>query len=116
VVSALLILVLTGFLLFEATRPSSPHVFPVVRALPDTSRSSGGLYTLPVEVRNPGGTTLQSLRLVLTYTAADGKPRESDLDLDYLGERSTEKVYFLLVEDPRTLKDLEVRPDHYRVE
>jgi uncharacterized protein (TIGR02588 family) len=114
--SALLILGLAGFLLFEATRPSSPHVFPVIQPLPDNSRSDGSLHTLPVEVRNTGSKTLRDLRLVLSYKGAGGNTEESDLEIGYLGESSSTTVYFYLGEDPRGVKDLKVRPEHYRVE
>jgi uncharacterized protein (TIGR02588 family) len=115
VASALLILGLAGFLLYEAVQPDDPYIGAQVRPLLDQTRQEDGRYILPVEIRNPGQRTFRDLKVEVEYVSPEGKPETQDATLDYLGEGSRQRVYFYFDEDPRGLK-AKAEARVYRVE
>ena len=114
-ISLLLILGVAGFLLYEALQPSPPYVPAQARALVEETRPQDDRYIMPVEVHNGGERTLREIKIELEYTSPDGKRETRDATLDYLGERSRDRVYFYFDDDPRGLH-VQAKPVTYRVE
>ena len=114
-ISALLILALAGYLLRESGRGDTPYVRTEVRPLLDQVRQEGSTFILPVEITNGGRRMLRALKVEVTYQGPDGKEESRELDIDYLGERSSQTVYLYFDRHPRDLK-VEAKPLHYQVE
>ena len=114
-VSALLILALATYLVLQARRGNDPYVPAEARPLLDQVRQVGTMFILPVEITNGGRRTLRALKVEVTHQGPDGKDESQELDLDYLGERSTQKVYLYFDRHPRDLK-VEAKPLHYQVD
>lgn len=116
-ISALLILSIAAYLLWEGVTAQQTAVPVDVKVRPDRTQQAGERYVLPVEVRNNGQVTLRDLRIVVELAGADAGadagPRE--IDIDYLGQRSGQTLYLYFDRDPRSL-DVRARPVQYRLE
>lgn len=115
-VSCLLIVGLAGFLVYEIVKGNDPYNLAKTSARTDEARQVEAVFILPVEVENTGRRTLRDLDVELTY-APPGKqqPEQATKTIDYLGEGSTQTLYFYLDHDPRQMA-VHVRPLHYRVD
>lgn len=110
-VSAALIALLAGFLAFNASRAESDYVETRVE-VGQAAKRMGDAFVLPVEVRNLGNRTLRSLTIEVTLGPAGPKQEKREIELDYLGEGETEKLFLYLDRDPAGSK-VEGRPLHY---
>ncbi|WP_438013642.1 hypothetical protein WMF18_22185 [Sorangium sp. So ce315] len=114
-VSAALILGLAVFLVYEGLTGSEGSVVPEVRALPERAEQHGGVWVLPVRVKNQGKQMLGDLGVELRYTPPGARePERVEATIDYLGKRSEQVVYFYVPGDPRGMS-VEARPLHYQV-
>jgi uncharacterized protein (TIGR02588 family) len=115
-VSVLLIAALAGYLIFEGFRSRSPFVPVEVRIELDQAQRSAGRFILPVTVRNLGNHTLRDVRVVIEHgSPADPEKRGQDFDIDYLGERSEQRLFLYLDEDPKSLS-IGARAAQYRLD
>ena len=107
--SALLILCLAGYLLFEAFQSNGPFVPVEIQ-----TREVQGQFVLPVRITNRGGRTLRDLKIELSADSGAENPQPTDLVIDYLGEGSEQIGYFYFDRHPRELK-VKARAISYRV-
>lgn len=114
-ISLVLILGVAGYLLYEALNQKTRLVVAEVTPRLEQTRHERSLYVVPIEVRNPGTHTLRNLKIEVTYTGSDGKEESRELEIDYLGEKSTQTLYVHLEEEPRAAR-LAAAPQSYRVE
>jgi uncharacterized protein (TIGR02588 family) len=114
-VSLAIILGVAGYLLYQALQNEPPFIAPEIRPVLERVERRNGQYILPVEVRNPGRRTLRDLKIEISWQSAEGSKEHIDFTIDYLGESSTQTVFFYLNEDPKSLQP-EVRPTHYRLD
>jgi uncharacterized protein (TIGR02588 family) len=114
-VSALILLGIIGYLVYQAMRPAPPHVRVEARALVGRVERAGDRYVLPIELRNRGRRTVRQLRVEVRHGRQGEEPETTELDVDYLGGGSTHEAYVYLEEDPRGLK-VEVEPRQYQLE
>lgn len=112
-ISALLLLGITAFLVYEGLREPPPFIPAEVRPLVEEARRVGGQYVLPIEVRNEGDRAFRSLEIEATYRGPDGREETQEMTLDYLGERSSEKLYLYMDQDPRATP-VRTRAAHYQ--
>jgi uncharacterized protein (TIGR02588 family) len=112
-VSALLILALAGYLVVEGMKPQPPYVRAEARPLIEQVRQQGERYILPVEVANHGERTLRDITMELRYVSPGGKEETREFTIDYLGEKSSQSLYFYFDEHPGGLQ-VEARPVSYR--
>ena len=112
----LLVAGVASFLAYEATREHSPFVPVGLKPLIDRVHTRDARYYLPVEVTNQGRRTLQRLKVAVTYRSPDGRKESRDFEIDYLGERETQKVYVAFEDDPRGLAELKAIPLVYRLD
>jgi uncharacterized protein (TIGR02588 family) len=113
--SGLLVLSLAGYLLFQVSRPSPVSIEARTRLQFDQIRREGERYLLPLEVYNPGGHTLRDLKIEVRGESPAGEPETREVEIDYLGEHSTQQVYLYFDQEPRSLK-LKSAPQQYRVD
>lgn len=114
--SALLILVLAGFLAHEAFKANAPQVPVEVGIKWNEVREVGGRFILPVEIVNRGEQTLRDLNVQLQYQPSGAaEPETREVVIDYLGERSETTLYFYFDQPPDTLQ-VESRPVSYRLD
>ena len=111
-VSALLIISMVGFLIYEGVRGQPPFVPTQVRPLAHEARRLGERYILPIEVRNLGDRTLRELEIEATYRTPEGKEETQEFTVAYLGEGSSTRLYLYLDRDPSGEK-IEARAVHY---
>jgi uncharacterized protein (TIGR02588 family) len=114
-ISLVLILGLAGCLLYEALQPHPPYVPVQVKPLLAEVREEDNRYILPIQVANRGERTLRDLTIEVEYRSEDGKSETRDIIIDYLGERSGQKVYTYFDRHPRYLR-LRARPTSYRLD
>ena len=115
-VSCLLIVGLAGFLVYETARGDDPYNLARTAARTDEARQVEAVFILPVDVENKGRRTLRDLEVELTYTPpGKQQPERATKTIDYLGEGSTQTLYFYLDHDPRQTS-VHVRPLHYRLD
>ena len=116
VISALLILGIAGYLLYEASKPNGPFIPVEIQAHLEEVRQVDGRFILPVRILNRGGQTLRDLKIELRSSPSAGSaPEPSDVVIDYLGKGSEQTAFFFFDQHPRELK-LEPRAISYRVE
>ncbi|WP_437668935.1 hypothetical protein [Sorangium sp. So ce131] len=114
-VSTALILALAVFLVYAGLTNSEGSVVPEVQALPDRAEQQGGMWVLPVRVKNEGRQTLGDLGVELRYTPPGaGEPERVEATIDYLGKRSEKELYFYVPGDPRGMA-VEARALHYQI-
>ncbi len=114
-VSVLLIAGIAGYLLYQALLQQHRIVPVLATARVGSSGRSGERYVLPVELRNPSSRTLKDLKVEVSYTPPQGERETRDLEVAYLGEKSTQTLYVYLDHDPRQV-NVEVTPQSYRLE
>ena len=115
-VSCLLIVALAGFLVYEMVRGNDPYNLARTAAQADAARQVEAVFILPVDVENTGRRTLRDLEVELAYTPpGKQQPERATKKIDYLGEGSTQTLYFYLDHDPRQMS-VHVRPLHYRLD
>ncbi|MFN3648339.1 MAG: hypothetical protein ACK47B_02060 [Armatimonadota bacterium] len=114
-ISVLLILGLSGYLLWQGLGAETEHIPVQVRPLWGEVRPLGGEYVVPIEVENQGRRTVRDLRIGITYVGEQGEEVEQDTTIDYLGERSKTRVFVYVPTDPRQAQ-LEATPSLYRLE
>lgn len=102
--SALLVLGVAAYLVYEALRETAPFASVEVQVRTERAQQKGGRYIVPVEVRNGGRQTLKDLKLEVTYRWADGAAERGDVLIDYLGERSSHTVYLYFDRAPEDLQ------------
>ncbi len=115
-ISALILLTLAGYLVYEAFQANEPYV--PVEVQPRTAevrQVDDGRFILPVFIANRGQQTLRDLNIELSYQPPDRQPETTEILIDYVGERSEHTVYFYLDQDPATLKP-KVRATSYRLD
>lgn len=114
--SALLILALAGYLLFEAFQSNGPIVPVEVQPRLGEVAEINGQFVLPVRVANRGGQTVRDLKIeVRSQPTESADPEVADLLIDFLGEGSEQVAYFYFAEHPNTLK-VEARAVSYQAE
>jgi uncharacterized protein (TIGR02588 family) len=114
--SCLLIAGLALFLVYEIVKGNDPYSVARTAARTDEVRQVEAVFILPVEVENAGRRTLRDLEVELRYTPpGHQQPEKAEKTIDYLGERSKQRLYFYLDYDPRQMP-VHVRPLHYRLD
>ena len=114
--SAVIIVILAGYLLFEAVTGSGPIVPAEARVRLDQISHAGERYVVPVEVSNRGERTMRDAKVEVTHRTAQQMPSETqDFTIDYLAERSSQTVYLYFDRDPAQL-DVRATVLHYRLE
>jgi uncharacterized protein (TIGR02588 family) len=89
-ISTLLIVALLSVLIWDAFHPNTP---PAFATQPGRLAIAGGLYRVPVSVRNSGDDAAKAVIVHLELVASDSVLAESDLTIDWLpGNTSKELV------------------------
>jgi uncharacterized protein (TIGR02588 family) len=119
-VSVVLIVAVSGYLVYDGVRSRSPFVPVEVRIELDRSQQRAGRHIVPVSVKNLGEHTLRDLRVTVAHRPrnggdARGEKQSQDFDIDYLGERAEQRIFIYLDEDPATLT-IEARATQYRLD
>jgi uncharacterized protein (TIGR02588 family) len=114
-ISGLIILVLSGYLLFEAFQGNDPVITVDAEARLSEVAEAGKRFILPVRISNRSKQTLLDLKVELRYEPPGSSPETTDLLIDYLGEQSQQTVYFYFDQHPSGLK-VEARAASYRLE
>jgi uncharacterized protein (TIGR02588 family) len=114
-ISALIILTLAGFLLWEARQGHEPLQVVTVQPGWMEVREIQGQFILPVTVTNLGRRTLRDLRIDLAYQLRDKDEEKTDLLIDQLDKHGCETVYFYFDQAPSQL-GVKVRATSYRLD
>jgi uncharacterized protein (TIGR02588 family) len=114
-VSALLLLGLAGYLLFQASQPRAPYITVEARPMLSDVRQEAGRYILPVAITNQGRRTLRELQVEVSYQSAGGRRETREVQIDYLGQQSRQEVYLYFDRDPRELQ-VQCAPLYYRLD
>lgn len=114
-ISILLILGMAAYLVYQGLQPHPPYLPIAVRPLWSQMEHGGGRYLLPLEVKNQGRRTARQLVVEVESTGPEGKPEKREITVDYLGERSTQKVYLSFDRDPRQAQ-LKAAPSYYQLQ
>jgi uncharacterized protein (TIGR02588 family) len=114
-ISTVLLLCLAGYLLLQALAPDSPYLLDEARPLTAEVQQKGDRYILPIEISNQGRRTLRELKVEVRATEPGGKSDTRELQIDYLGEQSAQKVFLYFEQDPRGSR-VETRPVYYLVD
>lgn len=99
-ISLLLILALTGFLVFEALQRHDKALPIEIEVETRQITQAGGQYVLPVRVRNTGHRTMRKL-IVRVGFEGPGAPSPMEIDMEYLGENSEQTIHCYTDADPR---------------
>lgn len=97
IVSLLLLLLLIGILVFEATRPEKEVRFETEPKF-DEMRSQNGQFLLPVEVTNRGTRTAHTVRLVVS----DGA-QERVVEIERMAQAESKTLVIAWDSPPRTV-------------
>ena len=114
-VSALVVVALAGYLVYDGLREDGPAVPIEVTVQLEQAAPAGERFVVPIEVRNAGRRTLTNVKVEVTQTGAAGSPLTSSFDIDYLPKSSRETLYLYIDAHPRTAK-LAARATEYRLE
>lgn len=112
VISALLVLATAGYLAWRATREQVEAVPVRLVAHVQESRAVEGGYVLPVEVENRGDRTIHQFRGEVSWKDEAGNDQQRDIEVDYIGEHASQRVYLIVQHDPHALK-LTLTPHSY---
>lgn len=113
--SLLVVLAVAAFLVHEIAGPDSPYVPVAIRPRLDQVERREERWLLPVEVENRGRRTLQGFKGEVTFEAPGGERDRLEIEIDFLGEGSTQRHYLSFDRDPRELR-LDARPLAYHVD
>lgn len=113
--SILIVVLVAAYLIYDSTRSQEPAVPIEVRVQTAQAREQDGRYIVPIEIRNHGDRTVNALKIQVTWTTPNGQTTESDLTIDYLGERASETAYLYLDHPPDQLKP-SARPVSYQLD
>jgi uncharacterized protein (TIGR02588 family) len=111
-ISILLIVGTAGYLIYQMFLPRSPYLRLTVKPLIAEVRQQGKQYILPVEVSNNGRRTIRELTVEVKQETPEGQQSTREIKIDYLGEKSRQKAYLTLEQDPRSMK-IEAAPSYY---
>jgi uncharacterized protein (TIGR02588 family) len=100
-VSAALLLVLAGHLVWRMREPVDDVAFAQVVARPAQVREHGGRFALPIEIENPSRRAMRDVLIRVRRPGPDNTPESVDVLVDYLGQRSSQTVYVYSSFDPR---------------
>lgn len=114
-ISALLILSLAGYLLWEAVEGNGPYAVVDVQLAWADLQETNGTYILPVRIKNTGSVTLRDLEVRINHLDEDGKSAEREIKIDYIGEQSTETIYLYFNRPPKELQ-VKAIPLQYRAQ
>jgi uncharacterized protein (TIGR02588 family) len=114
-ISVLLILGLSGYLAWQALGTESSYIPVRVQPLWGEVRPQDGRFVVPIQVENQGSQTVRDLRIGISYVGEEGEAVEQDTTIDYLGEKSTTRIFVYTPTDPRQAQ-LEVTPSLYHLE
>lgn len=109
-VCATVVFGLAGYLIYAASR-GDPEIVTISIELQPAQRA-GDQYVLPCIVSNQSWRTARGVQLQLHESPSSGKENTQDAAIDFLAERSQQKVFFILPEDPAG-KKLEARAVSY---
>ena len=108
VTSIVVILSLVVYLVHDLLSPASPYVEILARpAYAEVSRA-GSRYVLPIDIESRADRAVARVNVRIAQAGA----QPDDVEIQYLGKRSTVRIYRYLDQDPRTLK-IEIAPTHY---
>lgn len=109
----LLVVATVAFLVRDGVvRRRAPH--PVLEVTVDTVAAAPGGHVVRVRVRNRGGGTAASVRVVGELRDAQGVVEEAETSVDYVPPTSVRDAGLMFARDPRGLR-LVVRPTGYDV-
>jgi uncharacterized protein (TIGR02588 family) len=114
-VSALIVVALAAYLVYDGLRTNGPIVPIEVTVAIDEAARAEARYVVPVKVRNNGRRTLTDVKVRVTHRSGGGEARSEDFDIDYLPEDAQETVYVFVDRDPREAQ-VEARALQYRLE
>jgi uncharacterized protein (TIGR02588 family) len=111
ILSVLIVAGLAGYLVQQGM-VGDPETVPIT-AVPDVDgvQRLGEAFVLPIEVKNSGRKSLKGLQLEVS--SPDGTT--VDVQIDYLGQHSTQTVYTIVKSDPRQAP-VQVQPRVYTLE
>lgn len=108
IASVVVIFFLVAYLVHDLLSPASPYVEVLARpAYAEVSRA-GNRYVLPIDIESRADRAVARLNIRIVVP---GSPPD-DVEIQYLGKRSTVRIYRYFDHDPRTLK-VEIAPTHY---
>lgn len=96
--SGLIVIVLIGYLIWAAVQPQSPAAFNVRYEQPE---QRGGLYFLPLKVKNTGHKTAQAVQLKVKLEQNGTVADEGAVELDWVPGHSTREATAVLRKDPK---------------
>jgi|GEM_PF-3151722 len=103
-ISAVLVLATAGYLIYRATREQVEAVPVRIAARVDESQAVEGGYVLPVDVQNLGDHTIHQFRGQVSWQDEAGYQQQREIEIDYIGERATQRVYLIVPDNPRRLQ------------
>lgn len=108
-ISLAILLGVAALILFQVGDTSGPALPTVVKTGP--VEQSKGKWLVPVEVRNEGGETAESVQVTASFEAG-GETIEADQEVEFLAKGESAEVVFVFDQDPAGGK-LDVRVAGY---
>lgn len=110
-ISVAILLLVVGLIATQATGTDSPALPRVLKTGPVERR--GDRFLVPVEIRNEGGATAETVQVTAELTVGEEK-LEADQTVEFLAEGERAEVVFVFEDDPGT-GELVVRVSSYTV-
>lgn len=108
-VSLAILVGVASLILFQVGDTSGPALPTVVKTGP--VEQSKGKWLVPVEIRNEGGETAESVQITASFEAG-GETIEADQEVEFLAKGESAEVVFVFDQDPAGGK-LDVRVAGY---
>jgi uncharacterized protein (TIGR02588 family) len=113
IISTLIVTVVLGLLGYSwATQSDDPPLLAVSRKPP--VRQADGTYAVHFTVKNLGGETVESVKILSEFQRNGEVESSGDLDIDFLSHNEEEEGAFILPGDPRTGK-ISIRVVSYKM-
>lgn len=110
-ISVAILLVVVGLIALQATGSDSPALPRVLKTGPVEHR--GDHYLVPVEIRNDGGATAETVQVTAELTLGE-ETIEADQTVEFLAQGERAEVTFVFEQDPAS-GELVVRVSGYTV-
>lgn len=100
----LLVLGVAGYLVAEALREQAAFIPVQVNAHVEEAQRVDRGYVLPLEIVNRGHRTIHRFRGGVAWRPADGDVQYREIEVDYIGERASQRAYVVMQQDPRSVE------------
>lgn len=114
-ISAALVLLLAGHLVWRASEPADDVAFAQVVVHRAEVREHAGRFALPIEIENPSRRAMRDVLIRVRRPGPENTRESVDVLVDYLGQRSSQTVYIYSSADPR-VEPIDAEAVSYRVD